>query len=60
MRKRAAMNTAVEPLPGMPRARLGMRAPTLEALLATSAAMMPSGTPVPKSLPFFSCFLARS
>ena len=46
---RAPSMTAVVPDPGMPRVIIGMRAPTLEALLAASGAARPSIAPLPNS-----------
>ncbi len=45
--------SAVEPLPGMPSARVGTIAPPVAALFAASGPAMPSGQPVPNCSLFF-------
>ena len=49
--RKAARMMAVAPLPGMPIASSGTRAPPTEAVAADFAETMPSGMPVPSSRP---------
>ena len=59
-RNSAAINTEVVALPGMPSAKLGIKAPTVDALLAISAAMTPAGSPFPNFSGCLAPFFARS
>ena len=50
----APRNSAMLVLPGMPKARVGIRPPPSLALLALSGAMTPRTSPLPKLSAFFS------
>ena len=51
---------AVAPSPGIPNVSTGIKAPPETALLPASEATIPSGSPLPKFLPFLDQRLAWS